>query len=78
MMWDMHDGMGWWMIFGGLWMVLFWGVLIGATAWLIARFARAEPGGERDALEVAKQRYARGEIDRDEFSRIGEDLRRLG
>ena len=24
-MWDMPIGMGWWMAFGGLWMVVFWG-----------------------------------------------------
>jgi putative membrane protein len=76
MMWEMHDGMGWWMVFGALWMVLFWSILIGGIAWLISRFTVAEPGSA--ALEVAKERYARGEISREQFQRISEDLRRLG
>lgn len=24
-MWYMHEGMGWWMAFGGAWMLIFWG-----------------------------------------------------
>ena len=28
-MWLMHDGARWWMVFGGLGMVLFWGVAAG-------------------------------------------------
>lgn len=75
-MWEMHDGMGWWMVFAGFWMVLFWGILIGGIAWLISRITGAER--RSDALEVAKQRYARGEINREEFNRISEDMRRLG
>ena len=27
--WGMHDGMGWWMAFGAVWMVVFWGAVIG-------------------------------------------------
>jgi len=66
------------MVFAGLWMVLFWGVIISAVAWVIARIAGTERARPGDALEVAKQRYARGEIDREEFNRISEDLIRLG
>jgi len=75
-MWEMHDGMGWWMVFGGLWMILFWSILIGGIAWLISRLTGVEPGS--DAIELAKERYARGEISREQFQRISEDLRRLG
>jgi len=27
-MWFMHEGFGWWMALGGLWMFLFWEVLL--------------------------------------------------
>jgi putative membrane protein len=77
-MWEMHDGMGWWMIFAGFWMILFWGIIIGAVAWVIVRITGSEGRERGDAVEIAKQRYARGEIDREEFNRISEDLRRPG
>lgn len=81
-MWNMHDGFGWWAVLGTLWMLFFWGAII----WLIARLIapgerRTEPGprqGGVDAVEIARQRYARGEINREELNRIIEDLRRTG
>ena len=36
-MWQMHDGMGWWMVFGGIWIVLFWVGVIGLVAWIVSR-----------------------------------------
>lgn len=82
-MWDGHEGMGWWMVFAGVWMVLFWGLIIGSVAWLISRLAGGGiggggGGGERrsSALDIARERYARGELTREEFERITEDLRR--
>lgn len=62
------------MVFGGIWMVFFWAVLIGAVAWLVARVAGTDRTTNRDALEVAKRRYASGEISREDFQRISEDL----
>lgn len=62
-------GMGWWM-----W--LFWIIVIGAVIWgVLAALKGGEPRGgigrettdSADPLEILKQRYARGEIDRDEF-----------
>jgi len=69
----MHTG---W--FGMGWMWIFWlFVIVGGIA-LVATLARnsanrpTAPGPE----EVVKQRYARGEIDRQEYERKLEDLRR--
>ena len=39
-MWDIPAGMGWWMAFGGLWMVVFWGGLIALIVWGIMRLTR--------------------------------------
>jgi putative membrane protein len=74
-MWDAHEGMAWWMLFAGVWMVLFWGLIIGAVAWLLSR---SSGGGERrpSPLDIARERYARGELTREEFEHIREDLRR--
>jgi putative membrane protein len=66
--------MGWWMLFGGLWVVLFWAILIGAIAWLMSRLGTGSSDRSKNALEIAKERYARGEISREEFERIRKDL----
>jgi putative membrane protein len=54
-------------------MVLFWV----AVVWLFARFVRpGDQGISRDesAIEIARRRYARGEISREEFEQIRRDL----
>ncbi len=72
--WGMHDGIGWWMIWGGLMMVLFWGSVIGLIAWGIARFTGQSPSDTDSAIDIARRRYASGEISRDEFEQIQQDL----
>ncbi len=34
-MWHGAEGMGWWKLWGGLMMVLFWGVIIGLIVWSV-------------------------------------------
>jgi putative membrane protein len=81
-MWFMHDGWGWgWMAFGAAWMVFFWGVLIALVVWAFSRLTgdRQRTEGQRSetrsALDIAKERYARGEITREQFEQLREDLR---
>ena len=77
-MWDRVTGMGWWWVFGGLWVVAFWGGLIALIVWGIKKLT--ERGGtpsKRDPLDVAKERYARGEISREEFEQMKQDLSSL-
>ncbi len=74
-MWYMHEGMGWWMVFGGVWMVIFWGGLIALTVWGITRLSRREDSSPKhDPLDVARERYARGEISKKEFEQLKKDL----
>ena len=74
-MWYMHEGMGWWMVFGGVWMFLFWGGLIALIVWGIIRLSgRNGSRQERDPLDVAKERYAKGEIAKEEFEQLKRDL----
>lgn len=74
-MWEMPIGMGWWMAFGGLWMLVFWGALIALIVWGIAKLSgRGETTPKRDPLDVAKERYAKGEISREEFEQLKKDL----
>ena len=72
----MYYGMGgwpgWWMLFGGLGMLLFWGVVSGLVVWGIRSFSRpnGRPSESGRPLEIAKHRYARGEITTQEFEEI--------
>ena len=71
----MHEGMGWWMVFGGFWMIVFWGGLIALIVWGISRLTGHNSATKKQyPLDVAKERYARGEISKEEFEQIKRDL----
>lgn len=62
-------GMGW---FGPIFMIAFWGLVIIALVLLIRWLVQGSRRGSHDngsskALEILKERYARGEIEREEF-----------
>ena len=80
-MWHTGDGMGWWMLWGGLMMIFFWGAIIALVVWAVQAMSRRDDGHAQSAatpprtpLEIAKERYARGEIGRDEFEQLKRDL----
>ena len=77
-MWYWHEGMGWWMLFGGFWMIVFWGGIIALIVWGITRLTRgggSPSGGKKsEAFDIARERYARGEISKEEFDQIKRDL----
>ncbi|MGA7982572.1 MAG: SHOCT domain-containing protein [Chromatiaceae bacterium] len=52
----------------GLGMVLFWGLIIVAVV-LVARsfYGSQERGSQKSAREILDERYARGEIDKQEY-----------
>lgn len=70
---------GWGMGFGAISMLLWWIVLIvgvvTALRWMVptAGVGRASAGGDR-ALEILRERYARGEIGKEEFDAKRRDL----
>lgn len=70
------DG-GFYMGFGGIWMVLWW-VLIIVGIVLLVKWLAGDKNQPRDktALEILKERYARGEIDQTEFDRMRGELER--
>ena len=74
--WGHMGGWGWGMaIFGWLFMTM----VVGLVAWLIwSTTRRAEPGGRTvsRAVELLDQRYARGELDRDQYLEQAADLER--
>lgn len=70
----MHDGFGFG--FGGF-MWIFWILLIALLIWAVGAFRGNEPRGNgRTPLQILEERYARGEIDKEEFERKRDDLRR--
>ena len=80
-MWaDMGNMMGWgagWGMLGVTHMVLWWILLVLGIA-VLAKWLFGAPGAgraaERRALEILAERYARGEIDKDEFDKKKRDL----
>jgi len=75
-MWRAHDGMGWWMVFGMLLWFVFWASVVYLVVTPVSRRGTDSwRGSDDDALDIARRRYASGEISRDEFRRIADDLR---
>ena len=75
--WGMDGGFGVVWLFGVFLVLLFWGLIIAALVlgirWLIRadQRGRLQPPLPRpdDPLEILRQRYARGEIDEEEYER---------
>ncbi len=60
--------------FGGF-MWLFWLLLIIAIVWIVkALVGTPQAGRQKSALELLEERYARGEIERNEFEQKKRDL----
>ncbi len=74
----MMDGMGW----GGMWFApIFWVVIIGVIIWAVVTIVNKNNRKqqnhfprEEEALEILKKRYARGEINREQFEQMKNDL----
>jgi len=78
MMWGYGDyGMGW---FGGILMITFWVVVIVGLVLLVrwlttpARGQGGHIGDQASPMEILKRRYAKGEIDKEEFDQKRKDL----
>lgn len=78
-MWGNMGSYGWgWMGFGMIGVLLFWILVILGIVILVKWLAggAASPGRppEKTALDILKERYARGEINREEFEQKKRDL----
>jgi len=70
--WEFDNGMGWWMLFGAILFMLFWVSMF----WLFlqAGWRNGRPDQDDSPLQIAKRRYARGEISKDQFEELRRDL----
>jgi len=68
-MWGMMGFMGLGMIF--------WVAILVLIVYFIVQLFRRQTGysGQNDALRILQERYARGEIDRDTYERMKNDLK---
>ena len=68
-----HEGNGW---IGIIWMV-FWIAIISVVLMLLYRMANKHVSatGHREPLEIAKERFAKGEITKDELAEIKKELK---
>lgn len=74
MMWGWWDG-GWGWLWMSLSMVAFWALVVALIVWGV-RALRAPAPPERDAVAILEERFARGEIDREELEERRAALRR--
>lgn len=73
----MHGEYGWGMGFGGgLFMILFWVLVILGVVFLIKLIAGGFKNERREdtALDILKKRYAKGEISKEEFEERKKEL----
>jgi putative membrane protein len=78
MMGDAAGSWGWMSGFGWIFMILFWAlIMLGVAAlgkWIFSTGDPVASGGARRALDILKERYARGEINRDQYEQMRQDL----
>ena len=76
----MYYGPGWdWgigAILMSIGMLLFWALVILGIVWLVRSVSRSgsHPVEHESPLDIARKRYARGEITKDQFEQIKRDL----
>jgi putative membrane protein len=77
--WGMHPMSWMWGVWGlgmMVMMLVFWGLVIAGIVLAIRWLASAGGGAKSDrALDILRERYARGEINKDEFEAKQRDLR---
>lgn len=71
---DMNEW-GWGMGFGWFFMLLFWALVILGIVAIAKRMAGGSGGARpKTAIEILQERYARGEIDQQEYQQKRRDL----
>ncbi len=81
---DEEKAMGWcygphmWGFGGGIFMILFWVAVVVAIVLVVRHVAKTSHGNQGQAeapLDILKRRYARGELTKEQFDKMKEDLK---
>jgi putative membrane protein len=62
--------------FGWFWMIIFWVLVIVGVVYIVRVATRSGRKQEKDEapLDILKKRYAKGEISKEEFEKMRDDL----
>jgi putative membrane protein len=76
MMWWHWANPGWGMMgLGFIMMILVWAIIIGLVIWGVRHFSRRGYHSTSDsAMDIARERYAKGEINKEQFEQLRKDL----
>lgn len=73
--WGVGSMMGWYG--GGIMMIIFWALLIALIVWVVreagGRHSHSAHSGSQ-ALDILKERYAKGDISKEEFETKKKDI----
>jgi putative membrane protein len=71
-----ESGCGWGMGFGWIFMALFWVLVVLGVVFVVQTAARrgGPPEKAETALDILRKRYAKGEITKEEFEKMKDDL----
>ena len=73
--WHLFGGSWWGRGLGMLLMIVFWAGLVALITWIVLKLVRSgQQPSSQTPLEIAKARYAKGEISKEEFEQLKKDL----
>ncbi len=68
---------GWGMGFGWIYMIVFWALVALGIVYIVKLIAeRGTKSGQDSALDILQKRYAKGEITKEEYEKMKEDLKK--
>lgn len=70
--WGAGNMMGW--FGGGIMMIVFWGLFIALMVWIVREVGGRRTHPNSQALEILKERYAKGEMSKEEFESKKRDI----
>lgn len=68
---------GWGMGFGWIFMIIFWVLVILGVVYIVQTAIKSEKESEKKEtpFDILKKRYAKGEISKEEYERMKEELK---